>query len=126
MRKLITITVTLLMSSAAFAQTAQQPQPSPQTSPQQGQAPQQGTAKIAQQIRKNLQQAGFKNIKMMPSSFLVRAEDQNNNPVMMVINPDSITTMTASSSGGTDQSTVGQQIGSSPSADTARTNPASH
>ena len=128
MRKLITIAISLLVSSAAFAQTAQQPQQNPQTPPQQAQKPQQDTARIAAQIRENLQKAGFKSIKLMPSSFLVRAEDQNNNPVMMVINPDSITAMTASSNGGSDQNTVGQHMGSSPSADTTgnHANPSSH
>ena len=56
---------------------------------------------IAQQIRTNLEKAGFKNIKLMPSSFLVRATDQDNNPVMMVINPDSITEVTATQTNGT-------------------------
>ena len=30
----------------------------------------------------------------MPSSFLVRAKDSDGNPVMMVINPDSVTELT--------------------------------
>jgi hypothetical protein len=30
----------------------------------------------------------------MPSSFLVRANDQDGNPVMMVVNPDSVTAIT--------------------------------
>ncbi len=30
----------------------------------------------------------------MPSSFLVRAKDSEGNPVMMVINPDSLTEVT--------------------------------
>jgi hypothetical protein len=43
---------------------------------------------------KNLQAAGFTNIQVMPSSFLVRANDQDGNPVMMVVNPDSVTAIT--------------------------------
>jgi hypothetical protein len=31
---------------------------------------------------------------VMPESFLVRAKDQQGNPVMMVINPDSFTEVT--------------------------------
>jgi hypothetical protein len=70
--------------------------------------------KIAQQIRSNLEKAGFKNIQLMPSSFMVRADDQDGNPVMMVINPDSITTVTGSnrnSSGNNQDNTVGQAPG---------------
>ena len=33
----------------------------------------------------------------MPSSFLVRAKDSQGNPVMMVINPDSLTEVTEQS-----------------------------
>ncbi len=34
----------------------------------------------------------------MPSSFLVRARDSQGNPVMMVINPDSLTEVTEQTS----------------------------
>jgi hypothetical protein len=49
---------------------------------------------IQQQVQNNLQQAGFTDIQIMPSSFLVRAKDQAVNPVMMVISPDSVTAVT--------------------------------
>lgn len=63
-------------------------------------------AQIASQIRSDLESAGFKNIRLMPSSFIVRAEDKNGNPVMMVLNPDSMTAVTQV--GGSNNSTVGQ------------------
>jgi hypothetical protein len=125
MRILTVTAAALLLSAPAIAQnpadssqqnpstSMSQPQqdlstPAPQTQGQQNaQKPQTPGARIAQQIRHNLEQAGFKNIKLMPSSFIVRAEDQNNNPVMMVINPDSITALTQSGS----QATVGQGQG---------------
>jgi hypothetical protein len=50
---------------------------------------------IQQKVQKNLQEAGFTDIHIMPSSFLVRAKDKDGNPVMMVINPDSVTAVTA-------------------------------
>jgi len=121
MRKITIIVASLLMSSAAFAQTTTTTQPQQNTSnPQQlSQNTQQDTAKIAQQIKANLQQAGFKNIRLVPSSFMVRAEDKNNNPVMMVINPDSITEVTESENGTPDrgQNTVGQHSTASSSTD---------
>ena len=58
-----------------------------------------GLQSIQQKVRQNLQQAGFTDIQVMPSSFLVRAKDRDGNPVMMVINPDSVTTMTIEGQG---------------------------
>jgi membrane-bound lytic murein transglycosylase B len=96
MRKLATVVATVLITSAAYAQSPGNSAPgqaSPAAPPAaQGQT--QSPAQIAQQIRQNLSQAGFTNIQLMPSSFLVRAQDNNGNPVMMVINPDSITAVT--------------------------------
>ena len=51
-------------------------------------------AHIAQKLRADLDKAGFSDVRIMPSSFLVRAKDSSGNPVMMVINPDSITEVT--------------------------------
>jgi hypothetical protein len=62
--------------------------------PQTLQSSPQNQTTIRQQVQKNLQDAGFSDINIMPSSFLVRAKDKSGNPVMMVINPDSITTLT--------------------------------
>jgi hypothetical protein len=50
---------------------------------------------LRQQVRDNLAKAGFTDIRVMPTSFMVRAKDQSGNPVMMVINPDSFTEVTA-------------------------------
>ncbi len=49
---------------------------------------------IAQKMRDDLSKAGFTDIRIMPSSFLVRAKDSAGNPVMMVVNPDSVTEIT--------------------------------
>jgi hypothetical protein len=49
---------------------------------------------LRQQVQSNLTKAGFTDIKIMPTSFMVRAKDQSGNPVMMVINPDSFTEVT--------------------------------
>jgi hypothetical protein len=97
----------------------------PQTQAQpEGQAQAQGQAqavKIALQIKSNLEQAGFKNIKLVPSAFIVRAEDKDNNPVVMVVNPGaimSVSTKGASVEGNTQgtvtQGTVGQGAAASP------------
>ena len=117
MKRTLIVAAALLTTSAAFAQAAnnrpsnQTTNNAPSTQAQsqqqtQTQGQQQTTAQIAQQIKKNLQQAGFKDIRLVPSSFIVRAEDQNNNPVMMVINPDSVTALSAIPQNG--QKTTGQ------------------
>ena len=54
-------------------------------------------AHVSQKLRDDLTKAGFKDITIMPSSFLVRAKDSQGNPMMMVINPDSVTEVTAQS-----------------------------
>jgi hypothetical protein len=49
---------------------------------------------VRKQLIDDLTKAGFTDIKIMPESFLVRAKDSKGNPVMMMINPDSVTTVT--------------------------------
>ena len=50
---------------------------------------------IRHQIMQQLSRAGFIDVHVMPESFLVRAKDPRGNPVMMIINPDSGTAVTA-------------------------------
>jgi hypothetical protein len=45
---------------------------------------------ISQKLRGDLAKAGFTDIKIMPESFLVRAKDSRGNPVMLVMNADSV------------------------------------
>lgn len=45
-------------------------------------------------VKSDLEKAGFTDVKVMPSSFLVRAKDKQGRTVMMVINPDSVTEIT--------------------------------
>ena len=49
---------------------------------------------LSQRLRNDLAKAGFTDITIMSSSFLVRAKDSRGNPVMMVINPDAPTEVT--------------------------------
>jgi hypothetical protein len=59
----------------------------------------QAAARISERLRADLTRAGFTDVTIMPSSFLVRAKDSQGNPVMMVINPDSLTEATHPSQG---------------------------
>jgi Peptidase propeptide and YPEB domain len=54
-------------------------------------APQQ----IPQEIQQKLTEEGFKNVQVIPHSFLVSARDKNGNPVTMLIGPHSMTIVAA-------------------------------
>jgi hypothetical protein len=82
---------TAKMTGQDQTQTQNQSQSEPGKMNAQGQGANQS---IRQQVKNNLAQAGFSDIKIMPQSFLVRAKDKSGNPVMMVINPDSVFAVT--------------------------------
>ncbi len=50
---------------------------------------------VGQKLRADLSKAGYTDISVVPSSFVVHAKDSKGNPVMMVISPDSVTAITA-------------------------------
>jgi hypothetical protein len=125
MRTPLAVLAALLISSAALAQSTNAPSANTEAAgeragAQAAQAQSQPTGRIAQRIRSNLEQAGFTDIRMMPSSFLVRARDRDGNPVMMVVNPDSVTAV--SEIGGGNQGsgqTTGMNSGRSESTDSS-------
>lgn len=63
-----------------------------------------GLRHVASQIRSDLEQSGFTDIHIMPESFLVRAKNKQGMEVMMVVNPDSITAVTAYNASGDNSS----------------------
>ncbi len=65
-------------------------QPAPSSATASGSA----GAPIQQQMKRDLEQAGFTDVKIMPELFLIRAHDKQGRPVMMVVNPDSVLAMT--------------------------------
>jgi Protein of unknown function (DUF1236) len=76
---------------------------------------------IRAQLKSDLEQAGFTNVHIMQESFLVRATDRSGNPVMMVINPDSITEISATNPDGGNASSQNQD-GQTPSKSAKMTN----
>ncbi len=120
MRIPFVVLATVLASSAAFAQSTNAPSANSEAAGARAgaanaQAQASPSGPIVQRIRRNLEQAGFTDIQLMPSSFLVRAKDKDGNPMMMVINPDSVTAV--SEIGGGNQNsgkTTGMSSGSSP------------
>jgi sporulation protein YlmC with PRC-barrel domain len=66
-------------------------------------------------LRDMLKQGGYTNIRVMPSSFVIRAKDKNGNPVMMMVSPDSFTQLTEMGTTGDNDSanlTTGSTTGS--------------
>ena len=58
--------------------------------PSQTSQPSQPSQNLAQQLSDNLQQSGYSNVKVMPGSFIVRAQDPQGNPIEMIVTPTSI------------------------------------
>ena len=88
MRLSITATAaTLLLAQAALAQN-----PSSDTSQMAGAEPDQSTAQAQQaKVERTLQGAGFTDIEIMPTAFLVRAKNAEGKRVIMVVDPISLT-----------------------------------
>jgi hypothetical protein len=85
-RMLILILVPLGWAMPASAQNSppdQAAQPAPAC-----QAP--SAQSIGQNIRADLARAGYRDIQMVPDSFVVRAKDPTGASVMMVLSPNSI------------------------------------
>ena len=49
---------------------------------------------LPKKIQEKLTEQGFKDVKVVPGSYLVSATDKNGNPIMMMIGPDSMTMIT--------------------------------
>lgn len=93
----------LVLALPAAAQTTPPPSSSgPPGSGSHGQSGQQAgdAGQVRQKLKQDLEQAGFKNVQVMPESFLVRAQDKQGRPVLMVVNPDSVTAITEVGGGG--------------------------
>jgi hypothetical protein len=86
-----------LMSTAALAQSTPSTtaNPPPQTKSDSTHV---SSASLQQEVKTNLQQAGFSNVTVVPDSFLVEAKDKAGNPVTMMINPNSVTEVVDDSS----------------------------
>ena len=81
-RILVCTLLTAGLSQAAYAQGTATP---PAT---------QNTQSIPQELRQKLTAAGFTEVNVMPSSFLVSAKNKSGEPVLMRIGPDSMTVLT--------------------------------
>ncbi len=87
----------------------------------------QNTTKVRQELTQMLQKSGYTDIRVAPTSFMVRAKDQDGNPVVMSISPDHFAEMTAvrDSSTGNKNDRGSNTVGSTGSSDTYVTVPTS-
>jgi hypothetical protein len=79
-------TLLVLLLGSGFAGSALAAMDSAQTT-----TDNQTSGHMSQKLHDDLTKAGFTDITIMPQSLLVRAKDAQGNPVMMVVNPDSLT-----------------------------------
>jgi sporulation protein YlmC with PRC-barrel domain len=77
----------LVLSQATMAQTANTAQNGNANQPQASQH-------MRADIRNMLEKAGYKDIRVSPTSFVIHARDNDCNPVVMSVSPDSLTEMT--------------------------------
>jgi sporulation protein YlmC with PRC-barrel domain len=71
-------TAAVVLSSAVYAQSATDEN-------------QNGSVRLRSNLTQMLQKSGYTDIKLAPTSFLIRAKDSDGNPVVMSISPDSFT-----------------------------------
>jgi PRC-barrel domain len=110
MKKTILVAAAILttVSSVALAQSTNPNSGAPPASATT--KPQAGESGLRQQLTNSLQQSGFTNIKVVPDSFLVQANDKSGNPVTMFIGPNSATEFTTV---GSNDQTSGSKAGKS-------------
>jgi hypothetical protein len=78
-----TTTVAALIALAPYVSLAQS-----------GKTPSPVTQVVQAEVKKALEAAGYKDVKIDLHTFVVQAKDPSGSPVMMLINPDSFTAAT--------------------------------
>ena len=81
----------LLCQSAAIAQTKTTPSANDSTAAPAANATTNAPTSLRSHLGDSLQKAGFSDIKVVPSSFVISAKDKDGNPVFMTVTPDSFT-----------------------------------
>jgi hypothetical protein len=90
----------VLAPLVVVASAALVPGPAHAQSDAQPAGPSDDASQAPRQIRDKLVEQGFKDVKVVPNSYLVGARNKNGNPVMMMIGPNSMTMLTAPNGGG--------------------------
>jgi hypothetical protein len=77
-------------ASAQEAPSAKIANPSDVQAPEKNKPQYEERQSILEGVKESLEQAGLTDIKLLPNSFLVQAKDADDNPVVIVVGPDSI------------------------------------
>jgi hypothetical protein len=94
MRRLLVSTfVSLACVAPVLAQGAPQDRAAARNTAEDQDTLNQGVESIHRSVEARLALAGFTDIQMVPTSFLVRAKDRAGNPVMLMLSPDAIAEM---------------------------------
>jgi sporulation protein YlmC with PRC-barrel domain len=111
---LLATTAAIALSSAAWAASDNSANKATQNS-----------GKARQELTQMLQKSGYTDIRVAPTSFMVRAKDKNGDPVVMSISPDSFSELTAvnDSSARNGNDTSSNTVGANRSSDTYVTVP---
>src|SRR6202034_3798141 len=117
-------TALALVPSVAMAQTPNSPvnTPAAQTS-NQNSTQNSASGSLRGHVQDMLQSSGFTDIRMMPSSFMIRAKDKDGNPVVMSVSPDSVTEVSelgTSGGNGMNGSAANGPAGSAASSETSQ------
>lgn len=89
-----------------------------------GQSDQQGiTADTQQKIRHSLEQNGFKNVQVIPQSFIIRAQSPDGSRVVMEISPDQFEEVVAPSNSGSSTSRSGSSLNNESNPSTGNSTP---
>lgn len=105
------IGLALTAGTPVFAQSSTGQQSTQKSGSSATQTHSQIQAMTQDKLRKQLEQAGFKNVTIIDAAYLVQAQTQDGNQVFMTINPPS--QMSGSSSSGSGSATTGGQSGTS-------------
>ena len=80
-------------------------------------------AREVQAVRQHLEAAGFSNVRVVPESFLIQAQDRDGRPVTMLISPRSVTEIMALNGGQNGPGDTGMGPGNMPPAGMSGTGP---
>jgi len=87
-----------------------QTQPSQPSQATDASQPSQTLQNLAQQLSDNLRQSGYRNVTVMPGSFIVRAQDPQGNPMEMIVTPTSVAAVDVGR--WSDNTATGRSVGS--------------
>lgn len=108
MRKLSAMVLAFALASPGVAYAQSSSGSNPQAGQQQAQQQaQQQTKPTAASIKSSLEKQGFKNVRVTPEAFIVRAETSDGHPILMTMDPLGVSAIENFSSQGSGSGSTG-------------------